>query len=197
MNRKQERKAETRQRMLAAAGRGFRSQGFAGIGVDGIAKDADATSGAFYAHFGSKDGAFAAALEAGLDEVIGGLATVQREQGADWVRAFADYYLGRTHRDDLACGCAMATLSPEVVRGGPDLQAAYQAKMSRIVAQAAAGLDGGSVAEREARAWAMLSSLIGGLTMARAVADRAAQDKIADAVRSAAVVAAGPTKVLK
>ena len=52
--------------MVAAAGRGFRRQGFGGIGVDGLAKEAEVASGAFYGHFSSKGEAFKAALVAGL-----------------------------------------------------------------------------------------------------------------------------------
>ena len=60
-------KEETHQRMLEAVGCGFRDRGYAGIGVDGLAKTAGVTSGAFYAHFGSKGEAFDVALAAGLD----------------------------------------------------------------------------------------------------------------------------------
>jgi AcrR family transcriptional regulator len=60
-------KEEARARMVAAAGRGFRRQGFGGIGVDGLAKEAEVTSGAFYGHFSSKGEAFKAALVAGLE----------------------------------------------------------------------------------------------------------------------------------
>ena len=41
-----EKKQETRQRILDAAGRGFRKGGYDGIGVDGLAKQAGVTSGA-------------------------------------------------------------------------------------------------------------------------------------------------------
>ncbi len=185
------RKEETRKRMLAAAGQGFRSHGYAGIGVDGIAKAAGATSGAFYAHFGSKDGAFGVALEAGLDEVIAAIPVFQRDSGSAWVEAFADYYLGKAHRDDLARGCAMTTLSPEVVRAGPETQEAYETKMSRIVGLLAGGLDGGSDDARRARAWAMLGVLIGGLTLARAVKSPDVAEEIALTIRNTAIVAAG------
>jgi len=192
--RQQQRKEETRRRMLAAASRSFRAQGFSGVGVDAIAKAAGATSGAFYAHFGSKDGAFEAALVAGLDEVIEGIAKFRAEAGSDWVRGFAEYYLGRAHRADLACGCAMATLSPEVVRAGAETHAAYEAKMTRIADLVADGLAGGSRGERRARAWAMLGVLIGGLTLARAVESPQLAHEIATAVREAAVKAAGDAR---
>ena len=41
------------------------------------------------------------ALERGLDEVIVAIPQFQNEHGSKWVEAFADYYLGKAHRDDL------------------------------------------------------------------------------------------------
>jgi len=182
-------KEQTRARILDAASQSFRSSGYAGTGVDGIAKAAGVTSGAFYAHFGSKDGAFEAALAAGMDEVIESIPNFQREFGPDWVGDFADYYLGEAHRNDLAYGCAMTTLSPEVARADPNIHTAYEAKMNRIVGLIADGLDGGSEDARNARAWAMLSTLVGGLTLSRAVANSDIANGIAAAARTAAVAA--------
>ena len=186
-----ERKEETRRRMLTAASRSFRSHGFAGVGVDAIAKAAGVTSGAFYAHFGSKDAAFEAALETGLDEVIEAIPRFQIDAGTEWILAFAEYYLGRAHRKDLAGGCAMTALSPEVVRAPQGTHSAYEAKMTKIADLVAQGLAGGSMEDRRARAWAMLGVLIGGLTVARAVRGQKLAEEIAAAVREAAVRSAG------
>jgi AcrR family transcriptional regulator len=182
-------KEQTRTRILNAASQSFRSNGYAGTGVDGIAKAAGVTSGAFYAHFGSKDGAFEAALKTGLDEVIESIPNFQTNFGSDWVGAFADYYLGETHRNDLACGCAMTTLSPEVARADPEVHMVYEEKMNRIVHLIAGGLEGSSKEVRHARAWAVLSTLIGGLTLSRAVANPDIANSIATAARTAAMVA--------
>ena len=182
-------KEQTRARILDAASQSFRSSGYAGTGVDGIAKAAGVTSGAFYAHFGSKDGAFEAALASGMDEVIESIPNFQREFGSDWVRAFADYYLSEAHRNDLACGCAMTTLSPEIARSDSSMHTAYETKMNMIVGLIADGLDGDTKEVRHARAWAMLSTLIGGLTLSRAVANTDIANGIAAAARSAAVTA--------
>ncbi|MCG8593069.1 MAG: TetR/AcrR family transcriptional regulator [Kiloniellales bacterium] len=194
-NRKQAQKEQTRRRMVDAASRSFRAHGYAGIGVDAVAKAAGSTSGAFYAHFGSKTAAFEAAVASGLDEVIEALPGIQAEHGTEWVRVFADYYLGRAHREDLACGCAMTTLSPEVVRAGAETRELYEARMKKIVKLAAKGLAGGGKGERRSRAWAMLGTLIGGLTLARAVRDEALAEEIAASVRAAAVATAGATRV--
>ncbi len=188
-----ERKEETRKRMGEAASRGFREHGYAGVGVDGIAKEAGATSGAFYAHFGSKDGAFAVALEIGLDEVVEAVARFQSERGLDWVKAFVDYYMSKGHREDLACGCAMTTLAPEVVKGSPDAHSIYQEKMLEIVELMVRGLAGGSAKQRAARAWSFISVLTGGLTATRSVEADTLAEEIASAVGLSALEVAGET----
>lgn len=189
-------KEETRRKMTKAVGQGFREHGYAGIGVDGLAKAAGVTSGAFYSHFGSKDGAFEVALAAGLDEVIEGVPKFQNEHGADWVKAFAEYYLGKSHRTDLACGCAMAALTSEVVRSGVELHAEYEKKMKNIVELVAQGLAGGSDEERFARAWSMLGVLIGGINITRAMKGTKASEEVAAAIKDAAIKAAGRTRAV-
>ena len=187
-------KQETRKRIINAASQGFRSSGYAGIGVDSIAKEAGVTSGAFYAHLGSKDGAFEAALAVGLDEVIAAIPEFQQQHGEHWVVAFSDYYLGPVHRENLACGCAMTTLSPEVVRTKSELHVIYEEKMLEIVKQMTLGLSGESDEDCLSRAWGVLAILIGGLTMARAVDSKDTADQIAISIKNAAINAAGKTK---
>ena len=57
---------DARTRLVEAAGRGFRSGGFGGTGVDALAKGAGLTSGAFYAHFDSKAEAFRLVVSDGI-----------------------------------------------------------------------------------------------------------------------------------
>ncbi len=193
MRHKGVKKEETRLKMLKAAGQEFRAHGYAGIGVNGLAKAAGVTSGAFYSHFGSKDGAFDVALATGLDEVLEAVPKYQKEHGGEWVTAFAEYYLGKRHRRDLAGGCAMAALTSEVVRSKPKVHAAFEQKMSQIADLVARGLAGGSGENRRSRAWAMLGVLIGGINVARAMKSGRVADEIAAAITAAAIEAAGPT----
>lgn len=191
MARQSERKQETRLKLRQAASKGFRKNGFFGVGVDAIAKDAGATSGAFYAHLGSKDGAFARALEDGLAEVCAAIPRYQQAHGTDWPRAFASDYLSHEHRRDMACGCAMTTLSPDIARGDGPLKALFEQHMTAIVDLIADGLASDDIDTRRARAWSFLSTLIGGLTLARAVKTRQQADSIACNVIDAAVALAG------
>lgn len=58
-----ERRAETRQQLLAAARDLIAARGVAGASVDALAEAADRTSGALYAQFGGKDGLLVALLD--------------------------------------------------------------------------------------------------------------------------------------
>ena len=62
-----ERRAETRQRLLAAAAELFAERGIEASSVDAIAERAERTSGAVYDHFGGKEGLLFALLEGWTD----------------------------------------------------------------------------------------------------------------------------------
>lgn len=186
-------KAErTRAALIGSAARGFRKEGYAGVGVDSIAKQAGVTSGAFYAHLGSKNGAFRAVLEAGLDEVVDTLPIYRAEHGDQWPQAFVDYYLGTAHRADVECGCAMTGLTPDVVRADAETRTDYAQKMDDIVAEIVKGLPAHiSDSEGTGRAWGFLSALVGGLTLARAVGASDAAEIIAETSKTSALAALG------
>ena len=180
-------KEEARTRMVAAAGRGFRRLGFGGIGVDGLAKEAEVTSGAFYGHFSSKGEAFEAALVAGLQELRIAVENLRAEHGARWIEVFVDFYLGQKRVCELGSSCALQSLTSEVQRADAGIKTIYEAEIGGVVNAVAEGLPGRSRKDRRARAWALLAILSGGVTMARAVADKDVSAAIAAACRVAAL----------
>ncbi len=74
-----QRKAETRGRLLAAAAHLFAREGYDAVSVDAIADVADRTSGSVYAHFGGKQGLLASLLDGFQDDMA---AVVQAEFAA-------------------------------------------------------------------------------------------------------------------
>ena len=182
-----ESKEDTKERILQAASRGFRSHGYHGIGVNTLAKDAGVTSGAFYGYFRSKEDAFLTTVVTGLDEYRTGIETFRANYGANWSVALADYYLGRPHREDLACGCALPTLAPEVVRAGRRVRTAYQTKLIKLNEAIAAGLVNGNTKEKQDQAWVILALLSGGVTLARSVWDEDLAQQIATAIHQATI----------
>lgn len=173
--------------MIAAAGRGFRRKGFGGIGVDGLAKEAEVTSGAFYGHFPSKDAAFKEAVVAGVNELRAAVETLRAEHGTKWIEVFIDFYLGQKRTCELGSSCAVQSLAPDVQRSDSEVKGAFEAEADRVAHAIADGLPGNADDVRLRRAWALLSILSGGVTLARSVNDGAAGEAIAEAVRSAAL----------
>lgn len=180
-----EQKQQTAANILAAAGRGFRLEGYGGAGVDGLAHEAGVTSGAFYKHFPSKAAAFEAAVNSGLKSFENYMVQAIAKPDSDWLIALVDYYFGKEHLANLAGGCAVPGLTGEVVRGSEQVHAVYQQGIEGIVSTVASGLTHLAESQRRPRAWAMLAMLSGGVQMARAVHDTAKADEIATAMREA------------
>src|SRR5215475_805659 len=63
-----EHKQQTRQRIVRAAARRFRSRGNEGTVIGDLMRDLRLTHGGFYRHFGSKEELFAEALEHSLEQ---------------------------------------------------------------------------------------------------------------------------------
>lgn len=185
-------KAETRQRILAAAGRHFRTAGLERAGVLEIMAAAGLTHGGFYAHFASKDALAAAALEAALEEGrtswLAGLAGLP---AADAYRQIIGRYLCRAHRDEAGTGCAMAALASELARQDAATRAAFERGFRATIAALEPAMpESGGMAPRE-RALATMALALGGLLLARMVADRELSDTILLACRRAALKALG------
>jgi len=177
-------KEATHQRILQAVHGGFRKHGYDGAGVDGLAKEADVTSGAFYAHFGSKAGAFREAIHEGLNQVKDAVEKLQLEYGENWLDKFSEFYLGEKRCEDISNSCAMQSLTPEVTRSDDETRSVFQSDMLEIVKIFSKGLSEKGNKENQEKAWATISMLIGGVTLARAVKDPKLANKIANSVQS-------------
>src|SRR5947208_16190555 len=64
----EQRKADTRARLIAAAADLFARKGFHAVSAETVADAADRTTGALYSHFGGRDGLLLALVEQWLDE---------------------------------------------------------------------------------------------------------------------------------
>jgi TetR/AcrR family transcriptional repressor of nem operon len=98
-----EHKQQTRERIVRAAARRFRSRGSEGAGIGDLMHDLRLTHGGFYRHFASKESLFAEAFEQGLkelgDRVVSAIA--QSPPGGE-VKALIDAYLDVEHCNDVA-----------------------------------------------------------------------------------------------
>ncbi|HJS84299.1 MAG TPA: helix-turn-helix domain-containing protein, partial [Acetobacteraceae bacterium] len=104
--------AETRARIIEAAGRLFRERGIDAVGLDAIMHEAGLTHGGFYAHFPSKEALVAEATEAALARSASRWEAIAREQPETGLARIVDSYLDPAHVAAPARGCLLAALGP-------------------------------------------------------------------------------------
>ncbi len=182
-------KLDTRRRILEAASQAFRERGVAATGVDEVMRRVGLTHGGFYAHFRDKSELVAEACATGFDsatvnlERIAALPTVHAR-----VRALVLSYLGSHHRDHPADGCLLAALGGEAARLGDGARllfsSSFQSHRERVASALALDPD---PAENERRVTALLGMLVGGLVLARSLADPSASAAVLSQVRRTAL----------
>lgn len=186
---KQDQKEQTREKIIAAAGRCFRKGGYNGIGVDGLAKEAGVTSGAFYGHFNSKKSAFEAAIISGLNEVRLAITSLQKQYGEAWWVEFAKIYMNQKRTCDLSESCTLQSLTPEVGRSDAAIRSLFEIELLKIIALANEGSTQTSDSSANEKTLANLAMLIGGVTLARAVNDEKLSNEIAIAIQNTLIAA--------
>jgi len=172
---------QTRRRMVEAAARVFRREGYAGAGVDALAAAAGVTSGAVYGQFGSKAGLFGEVVRDGMAHLVGGVRKQQAAAGRRWPQALAEDYMSRPSRRDLEGSCGLSSLPPELARAEPETRRDFQKGLK----QALEAMTEAPPIETRATALAVLALLTGGATLARACPDAKLGDEIADAITAA------------
>ncbi len=187
-----EQKEQTRKRIIEAAGRSFKKGGYSGIGVDGLAKAAGVTSGAFYGHFASKEEAFKEAIMAQMGELYSAIVHFKQEYGDNWWGEFATFYTSQKRTCDLTESCALQSLTPEIGRSNDDIRALFEAELLNITNMANAEQNNEPSQEGIDKTWVSLALLIGGVTLARAVKDEKVSNKIAEAVKNEVIAIHAP-----
>ncbi|HLG75501.1 MAG TPA: TetR/AcrR family transcriptional regulator [Ktedonobacteraceae bacterium] len=185
----------SKKRMIQAAGATFREHGVGGVGVDGLARAANFTSGAFYFHFKSKMDAFIASVEDSMDDLKVSIQRFQTRERASWVHAFASFYLGFKRTCGLRDACAVPVLSSEVERAGEDARTAYEAKIQEVFATLSSGLTDVPDCSSREQALALMALLAGGAMISRTVVDPALSEEIGAAVQKAAEQLVAPGQV--
>jgi TetR/AcrR family transcriptional repressor of nem operon len=175
-------KIQTRQRIVEAAGRTFRKSGFNGAGVDGLAKAAGVTSGAFYVHFASKAEAFYETIETGMLELRAGVLQGQAIYGDTWWQEFVRFYLTEKRCCDLSEGCALQALVGEVIRSDDNSRQLFQTAFESVCVVIVDGPASRGKPKNMGDAYVALASLAGGVTLARAMSDPTAAEQIALAI---------------
>jgi len=182
-------KQATRNRILEAAGRRFKTDGIDGAGVAAVMTDAGLTNGAFYAHFKSKEDLVANVLADQLRAQCQSLDTLP--PGKAGLEMLVRLYLSPEHREQYADGCPSAALLDEVVRRPSATKEVFTSEAMGIVDEIASRLDPTDVEGARPDALALYALLIGTLQLARALTDRDLSDEVLSAGVDAALKVLG------
>src|SRR5260370_32723112 len=110
-------KQQTRQGIVRAALRRFRSRGTEGATIGTLMRDLRLTHGGFYRHFRSKEELFVAAFGQGLQQLAHYAdSAVKHAPKGGALQTLIDYYLHLEHCDHPADGCPVAALTTEISR---------------------------------------------------------------------------------
>jgi TetR/AcrR family transcriptional regulator, transcriptional repressor for nem operon len=168
-------KAETHERIVEKAARAIRREGYDGVSVADIMKEAGLTHGGFYAHFDSRDDLVVEALERAASESLANLtAEVDGAPEGKGLATLAARYLSDAHVKEPEAGCTLAALGSETRRQpiGVRALAARHVKTFSSLIERLLPTRKGSSSQDEARrdeARVILSALVGSIVIARAV----------------------------
>ena len=179
------RREATHERIVEVAARTLRRNGYAGVGVADVMKQAGLTHGGFYAHFESRDALLAEAIaRAGRDSAaaMGQRIEASRARGESALRALVDSYLSDAHLSGTESGCVVAALSSEMPRQSPALLAPAAERVRKLIALVQRALPEGGSKEQ---AMVVVSTMVGSLQLARTLGANAQGKAVLAAARSA------------
>lgn len=163
-----EHKQQTRERIVKAASRRFRSRGTEGAAIGDLMRDLRLTHGGFYRHFDSKEALVAEAFEQSLREIADRILGAADKLPANRrLKGIIDAYLDPKHCEDVADGCPIAALTAEIARRPKADREPYLRILRAHAARVAAYLPGATPEERRQKAVALLSGMAGTLALAR------------------------------
>jgi len=179
-------KAQARVAIMREAARTLKEKGFHGVGVDGLAASAQVTSGALYSHFPNKEAVLEEVVATQLGIEFAGLADLEPAERRPMLGEALRFYLSDLHREDAGHGCVMPSLSADVARAGDSVREAYRRRMVEVIAILAPAMPG-TQEEQERLAWALLASIVGAVTIARALPSGDQAHAVLDAALASAM----------
>ena len=182
--------AENRQNVIDVASRLFREHGFDGIGLKDLMEGAGLTQGAFYKQFESKEDLAEQASRRALESASQRWSAAIAENPDDPLGAVIAFYLSAGHREEKLDGCPVVALGSDAARQGAGVKAAFEEGIKaylEIIGPLLPKTDG---EDSNRKAMVVLSTMVGAMTLSRAVNDpdlaQAFQNAAVEHVREAA-----------
>ena len=179
-----EHKAQVRQQIVKDASRRVRAQGLSGAAVATVMHDAGLTHGGFYKHFTSKDELLLESLSEGFTEIADSLvqAAERSRPGTAW-KTIVKFYLSPEHCDHAEAGCPLAALAPELARVDKSMKPRVVDELIRYKSRFLPFMPGRRAADKERAFFAIFSTMLGAIGIARILPDPRAKANVLKTAR--------------
>jgi TetR/AcrR family transcriptional regulator, transcriptional repressor for nem operon len=174
-----EHKVETHRKIVKDASGRVRAEGLNGAAVATVMRDTGLTHGGFYKHFESKDELLMESLSEAFRDIIDTL-TVGAEQsppGEAW-KTIVKTYLSLEYCDHAERGCPMSALAPELARVDRKRRPQVMAELVNYKSRMTPFMPGRRSADKEQAFFAIFSTMIGAIQIARLLPDPAMRKKV-------------------
>ena len=178
-----EHRQRIRRQIVHSARKLFNNRGFEAVSIDDIMADAGLTRGGFYSYFKNK-----------VELYVEAVSLILTEHPAEtWEGVEIDFnaedvapqivraYLSRQHYEDINQSCPLVALPSDVARSARDnVKEAYQTVFLSLVGVIEQSLERRGQSNRD-RALTIAAACVGGMVLARALADGELADELRDA----------------
>jgi AcrR family transcriptional regulator len=181
------RKEDTHDHILDVAARALRREGYAGVRVADVMKEAGLTHGGFYAHFPSREALLVEALaRAGRDSAAATAraAELRRGKSGSAFRSLIETYLDERHLASRETGCPVAALGSDMPRQSLAVRQASALRVGRLIEMVRETLPGSS----RSTATVVAGTMVGSLQLARALGDTAEGHAVLAAARESLIL---------
>lgn len=165
--------SENRQAVIEVASRLFREHGFDGIGLKSLMEAAGLTQGAFYKQFASKEDLIAQASTRALESATQQWAAAAAANPMDSLGGVVAFYLSPEHQDEKLDGCPVVALGSDAARQSAAVKASFETGIKTYLGILERMISQNGNDNLEGKALAILSIMVGSMTLARAVNDQA------------------------
>jgi TetR/AcrR family transcriptional repressor of nem operon len=175
MRYKPDHKANTKQRILQAAAKGFMKNGIESTGISSLMSDLKLTHGGFYAHFPDKEALVVESVMVGLNANLDILLNLLVNEG---IESMISYYVSPEHRDHPEMGCPLPSLSPEIGRISEPGRDKYTSEFKKILEQFSVYMPGNNSEQKIDNMLYLFASMAGAVALSRSITDKTLSDHI-------------------
>src|SRR5713226_4869921 len=176
--------AKTRERIVKAAGAEFAANGISEAALARVMAAAGLTHGGFYRHFASKDQLVLEACSNTLLSLVASLELlIDGKPHEQALPLLVDHYVLFTQRGPPRTGCPLAALGSELARRDKKTRHAALEGFLQLSRLIASHLETVPFRKRDERSMAIVSAMVGAVTLARIAPDSRISDAVLVATR--------------